>query len=805
MQEELLKTFLAESEELIEDIDENLLALEKLPASKEIVDKLFRAFHTLKGSAGLVGFQDVMVVAHGLEDVLDEIRSGKRSVNTKLINLLLSGSDLLRAAIQMEMEGEKLPKGHLAGYLAELNENSSENTAVTMSREEKNWQDKDLSHIPLEKRTVLLSLLLDKAPLYYTGLTCPPDIFYRAVDPLSLFISAVKEGSGNFLYFSCSAEDLPTVQEFDPEQCYLRLEGITELGSLDNFLASLEFIADEAEIEAFPLSPEMLFAENLIFPLHRTEQELIKIEELVNILKTGPTGSKTDILAKLDEFLRAAREVQATFIRWQCETGYLNDSILLAHLLHIFVKRNDTYEDALNVIVEHVLELLNEYLSTYGEGAYPTLSPAAAAEEILELITLARPDSAGTLAVHKFSIAAPDHAPRSEMLRVESKKVDKLMELAEELMIIKNSLEYWLNAVQKAITEEAQAQAIKEQHLALSRVTREIQDEIATMRMVPIGQVFQKFTRFVRDTALKLGKEVSISFKGEDTCLDKNVVESLYEPLLHLIRNSIDHGMETSEDRRRAGKKVPGCISLNAYREGSSVIVEVEDDGRGIDCAKVLEKAVAKGLITVEEAERLSVKEIIRLIFKPGFSTADSITDISGRGVGMDAVLTVVEGLGGTVDLDSEEQKGTVVKISVPLTVTTSRVLVIQAGKVEVGIAVEDIERISSASKDQLRDYNGHKLITQGNNVVPLVHLGELLAVSGQENSATDEYRIVTLYNGVGAIVDKINGDENVVVRKIAGEIGQLPMYKGAALRGNGKVLMVLDAGYLKGCLGHAV
>lgn len=815
MGDDLRDTFLAEAEELLEQIDDNLLMLEKTPQDAAAIDSLFRAFHTLKGSAGIVGYEAVKVLSHGLEDVLDEIRSERRQVNTVLINLLLSASDLLKEAVVNIARGEEPAAEKINELLSTLREGVAEKETTTPqepSRYETEGEYRDLHQISLPVRLELLQAIFQEIPVALICIECSQEIFYRGLDPLHLFLSAAETSGARLINLVIRGEDFPGVDDFDPEKCYVAVEAFLQLPvKKDGLLEQLEFIRDDADIRVFPVSIPMLFAPDLV--PGGTVKEAGQLERIKQLV-AGITWleDRDSLVANLEELVRAGLEVAMTS-SWPGEvTNYLEEAILLSRLLRECLERGTLdVGSEITRIIEDVKNLICEYLDCYGAECHPSLSPRVAAEDLLRLffpgdsfqsksgIVLPVGDiKAGPLNEAGGKTSSPALL-RSEMLRVDSKKIDKLMELADELVIIKNSLEYWMRLAQTAIRDEEQAQALKEQQLALAKVTREIQEAISSVRMVPIGQVFHKFTRFVRDTSMRLNKEVELVFQGEDTELDRNVVESLYEPLLHLIRNSLDHGMEPPEERRQAGKPFRGTLWLRAYHEGTRVSVEVEDDGRGIDVERVKAKAVAQGLLSAKEAAQLPREDALALIFRPGLSTAESITDISGRGVGMDAVMAAAHGLGGSVSVDSVPKSGTKIKISVPLTVTTSRVLIVKAAAVEIGISTDDVEKVIYLSREQMTDMGGVKLGNTQNGTVPVLSLAEVLGLPWVDNG--EEYRVVLLRNATGIKVEAILGDEDVVIRKVTGEIGELPLYKGAALRGNGKVLMVLDKQYFEGWL----
>ena len=370
-------------------------------------------------------------------------------------------------------------------------------------------------------------------------------------------------------------------------------------------------------------------------------------------------------------------------------------------------------------------------------------------------------------------------------IRVDVKLLDHLMNLAGELVLARNRLVQLAN--QKVDPELMQATQ------TLSLVTTEMQEAIMKTRMQPIGNVFNKFPRIVRDLARSTGKKVNLHIEGADTELDRSIIEAIKDPLTHLVRNSIDHGIEPPEERVQLNKPPVGTLVMRAFHEGGQVIIEIEDDGRGIDTEKVKRKAVEKGLITPEEAERMSDHEALNLIFKPGFSTAEKVTNISGRGVGMDVVKTNIERLGGSIEIRSVKGAGTTVRIKIPLTLAIVPALIVVSGGERYAIpqvSLKELVNIEDPEKEIHRIGQSEFYRLRG-NIIPLVRLAKVLGQSdGQARS------LVILTSGTmdfGLLVDEVRDSEEIVVKPLDRFLKGIPIYAGATIMGDGKVALILD------------
>jgi two-component system chemotaxis sensor kinase CheA len=376
------------------------------------------------------------------------------------------------------------------------------------------------------------------------------------------------------------------------------------------------------------------------------------------------------------------------------------------------------------------------------------------------------------------------------VLRIDVQKIENLMNLVGELVLERNRL----LRLSQSMAEEGLSKKSEELEVVVSSIDRIVGDlQLAVMktRMQPVKKLFQKFPRVARDLSRMLGKEVELITEGEDTEMDKSLIEKLEEPLIHLIRNAVDHGIEPPDERERLGKPRSGQIKLKAYYQGDRVFISVEDDGRGIDIEKVKAKAIEKGIATKDRLEKMTEKEILSLVFSPGFSTADRVSEVSGRGVGMDVVMDVVMRFRGTVDLFSEKRRGTRVVMSFPLTIGIIKSLLVSMGGRLFAIPIHSVLEIVSGDEAQISLVSGEEVLILRGNTIPLINLGEVLGIQTQKVG----FVVVVLIGNrrVAMAVEDMLGDEEVVIKPLGKFFGDVEGISGATITGDGSVVLILD------------
>jgi two-component system chemotaxis sensor kinase CheA len=394
---------------------------------------------------------------------------------------------------------------------------------------------------------------------------------------------------------------------------------------------------------------------------------------------------------------------------------------------------------------------------------------------------------------HNAAPAADKKLKSGQSVRVDIDKLDSLLNLVGELVINKTRLE------QIGLTHRlAELVETIEQ---MDRVTTDLQAVVMKVRMVPVGQVFNRFPRMVRDLSRELNKEVNLIIQGEETELDRTVIDEIGDPLVHLLRNSIDHGIEHPAERQAKGKNPIGEIRLIARHEGNNVIIMVEDDGKGINAEIIKQKAVEKGLITLTEADKLELADAIRLVFLPGFSTAETVTDVSGRGVGMDAVKTKIESLGGMVDVETKINEGSKFKIRLPLTLAIIQALLVKVCEEIYAIPLGAIDSTINITPHDIKTIQNQEVILLRGQIIPIVRLANVLNVPASCNHSQDELFVVIVHMGehrAGIIVDTLIGQQEIVIKSMGKLLAGIKVIAGATILGNGQVALILDVGALK-------
>lgn len=440
---------------------------------------------------------------------------------------------------------------------------------------------------------------------------------------------------------------------------------------------------------------------------------------------------------------------------------------------------------------------LAQWLDDYLQGADQA---AVAAVGVASVAPPAAPAQAGAATVSeddvRFGRRAEDHST-TRVLKVDQVKVDRLMDLIGEMVVAKNSLPYLANRAENQFGVRELAREIKAQYGVINRIAEEMQDAIMQVRLMPVSFVFQRFPRMVRDISRKLGKEVELVLEGEDTEADKNMVEMLADPLVHIVRNSLDHGLEAPDARQQAGKPRQGRLLIRAAQQADRVVIEVSDDGRGIDPQAVRRKALEQGVIDAAQCERLSDQDAINLVFAAGFSTAAEVSDLSGRGVGMDAVRNALHKVGGTVQLQSTVGAGTTIRLSLPLSMAVTNVMIVESDGQIFGVPMESVVETVRLPLARLRTIKQQQTVVLRGKIVPVLALNTLLAidVAPLPNADGEVAALVVRLGGepCALLVDHFREVVDVILKPLPGELARLRGYAGTALLGDGSVLMVLN------------
>ncbi|MGA2290506.1 chemotaxis protein CheA [Bradyrhizobium sp.] len=752
---ELLVQFVAEAGDLLREAGEDLLALERTPENEDAINRLFRSVHTLKGSSGLFDVQPLTRILHAAEDIFQDVREHKLALTPEMVDLTLKTLDQVGQWIEYLDQTEKLPadaapiatdlvaelRGHFTRGPVEALANpfsSMEHPAGSLDR----WFGKDAiadAAKTARKEAITLVSYLPEEGCFFKG----EDPLHLAMQIPQLQALGVAERS-----------PWPALYDLNPFNCNLGFHALStadrpELETLFRYVPTQVTITELAASALADSAPGLMLPD-VVEALLREQIDLLELD------------------APAEEFagrVASAARVVANALRF---AGHSENAATLeaAEARSLGAGSSAPLRGA-------IADLLRPEVAS----ASIMPDPPAFAEE-------------GRSAPGETTERAP-----SRTLRVDQQKVDSLMNLIGELVVAKNSLPFLARRAEQQFGSRELGREIKDQYGVIDRIAQELQGAVMAIRMMPVGQVFQRFPRLVRDLARKLGKQVDLVIEGEDTEADKNVIESLFDPLLHMVRNSLDHGVESPEARAACGKPGAAKVKLLARRDGDQVVIEVVDDGRGIDPEVIKRKAYERGLIDEARLAAITDDEATMLVFAAGFSTAESISDVSGRGVGMDVVRNAVEKAGGRIAMTSVKGAGTTVRIDLPLSMAVSRVMTVALGKNLFGVPMDLIEGIVKVPRSDVVRIKTSEAFVLRDRVVPLVRLTQLLELPDEAAAGEEIAVLVVRVNGqtVGLGISAFGEGMEVILKPLEGMLAKITGYAGTALLGDGRVLLVLD------------
>lgn len=737
----LFDQFVVEARELLEAAGASLLRLERDPSDTGAVNDLFRALHTLKGATALFDIAPFTQIVHAGEDALMAVREGRSAITGDLADRLLQLLDLgavwvdrLEAEQVLPDGAEAMAREHQALLRAALGgagEGAGDDIGPGFSWVEDLTEEERRE---VGRRTVTAVAYEPHADCFFSG-DDPLDLCRRIPELLLLRIEPVGPW--------------PALAEMDPYRCALRFRALSAAPKED--VARLfRSVPDQVRLSTVtPRKAEMKAQTSAPLPVSIPAAagdglaEAI-LREQVRIL--GLDGSAAEAAARRSAVLRAVRNILTAL-------GRAEDVATL--------ERVDETPEALARFIEG----LAVGGGNRAETPFPVPSPAAAAPS------------------------------GRRALRVDAERMDRLMALVGELVVLKSRLPYLAREAQAGQNPDALAQGIKDAHGQIDAVVGELQDAVLRLRVLPLSRVFEPLPRLVRDTARRLGKSVELTLSGEQTEADKDILDVLGEPLLHLVRNSLDHGVEPPHLRRAAGKPETATIRVRAFQDRDGVVVEVSDDGAGIDAGAVRRKAVERGQIPADQAEAMTDAEALRLVFLPGLSTAEGVTDLSGRGVGMDAVRNAVEQAGGRVEIASTRGAGTSIRLVLPATMMITRVMMVETAGALYGFPVTLVTGMQRVARDAIRRVKHAESVVLHDAVLPLLRLRRLLGLPEDVRPVTHEAVLVVDLGGhrVGLVVDAFRERADVVLKPMAGVLARLRGYAGTAVLGDGRLLLVLN------------
>ena len=700
-----LEIFIDESAEHLQTLSDCIMTLEQEPDNKDTINEVFRAAHSLKGMAGTMGFKRMQHLTHDMENVFQEVRSEKISVDSSMIDLLFKCLDALDAYLEnvksSSDEGtddNELIIKELNDFIAKANGQPVASKTSEQPKDEKAAETKEA-----------------------TDETKADDVTNK-FDNFELNDSeakAVKEAKDN-------GQKVYGITVFIQKECLLKaaraflvFRAVEELGQIIVYRPSSQDIEDEK------------FELDFSFFVSSSEE--------------------------LDKIIDAAKNVSEI-------ENVVGSEINKIHL------EGEIVEETKTEVVEQPKASVEKKEETKPVAAEPKKAAPPAKK-------------------------APAKHATSRTVRVDIEKLDAIMNKVSELIIAKNSLV----SIGSIDGNSEQSQTFHDQIEYLERITTNLHESVMKVRMVPIESVTQKYPRMIRDLSRTLNKKMELTITGEETELDRTVVDQIGDPLQHLLRNSADHGLESNELRLQRGKPEVGTIFLNAYQEGNNVIIQVGDDGNGIDTEAVKAKAIERGIVTAEQAENMSQKEIVNFLFMPSFSMAKKITDISGRGVGLDVVKSGIEQLGGDVEVATELGKGTTFTVRLPLTLAIIQALMVEIRDEKYAIALGSISNIENIPVGDIKYVQAKEVIHLRGSVIPLIRLDRMLDIEPMEEEP--EYLTVVIVKRgdaqAGLVVDNLMGQQEIVIKSLGKYINGNKLISGATILGDGEVALILDVNTL--------
>jgi two-component system, chemotaxis family, sensor kinase CheA len=758
--------FVTEARDLVQQATNDLIAMEREGFAAERIDRIFRAFHTLKGSAGVVELPAMALMLHAAEDLLAAIHAGRLHMTAAITDQALGCLDQVSLWVNdFEAQGSlPLDAGEMAREMSAQLRALLSTDLPKGAKADRGGSASGGGTAPpdwvsrlIESCRAQISLRLERGDAHLFAFSYEPSAgcFFHGDDPLGL----IRQVTSLLAFHVEARQAWPPIGELDPYACNLRLLGIVA--------------GTRAELSnIFRLVPEQVTIVDVPSAALRGEHRLgMDDDDATELIRT--------VIAEQRQILRGA-------VRGDDFIGRVGAAARVA-------------ANALRIELGPDMAERVERAKTIAISQGDVALLLAVVDEGLELVTAILRDGnrefSGTAELPGPKIGETEPST-TRWLRVSESRIDRLVDLAGELIIAKNGFAHLAKRLEAEVGGEVLTRAVRREYDALERLAGEMHAAIMLLRMVAIAQVFRSFPRLVRDMSQRLGKKIELITRGETAESDKTIVDRLYEPLLHLVRNAIDHGIESSEQRLAAGKVAKSTLTLQASREGGRFIVEVIDDGRGIDPTVIRRKAAERGLLTGDELAALSDQQAIDLVFTAGFSTAAEISDISGRGVGMDVVRTTIEQLGGRVSLTSRVGVGTTVRLDLPISIAISRIMVVETAGQLFGIPMEAVTETVHLPPDRVSQFKSNDGFVWRDQVVPMCSLASLMNLPGT-GAALSEARLAMVTEMSGRVaaleVDAVRDQLEVVLKPMQGVLAKTRGFLGTTLLGDGRILLVLD------------
>ena len=750
--DEIIQEFTTEANEMLEDLNEKLTLLEKNKDDSELINEIFRAMHTIKGSSGFLGFTDIGVIAHKAEDILNKIRKKEALVTHSNIDVLLESIDILFKQVKQVKNGENLsiPIDKMTAKLVNCFNNLSLNPNDDESdKKEKNVEEKKKikpSKKEAKKEVKKEEVIEKKEDVEEEELE---------VEDNSVFEGDMKEIIEDFIV---ETKDI--------------------LDKIDNDFLSLEETPDN-----LPLLNEIFRHVHTIkgtgsfLGFHQLTSVTHVAEDLLNLLRKGEKTITTEIM-----------------------DGLLSFVDILKVLLDDIDKKN---------LVPREINTVKSELKQIMSGKAPKKKKVETKKEKNEEKSVPEKETDEVKKEPSSNNKVPEDTAilkrevikkvADQTIRVDVARLEALLNLVGELVLGRNRLQ---QVNDNLLTSNIQSPNIEELNIVnsdIANITKSIQEAVMKTRMVAIGKVFNKFPRMIRDLAKQTGKTIELVVEGAETELDKTLVEEISDPLVHLIRNSADHGIEHAEERMEKGKPEKGKVTLSASQEGDNIVISVEDDGKGLDVEIIKAKAIERELVTKKEADRLTDKEIFNYIFAPGFSTAKQVTSVSGRGVGMDVVKTNIAKLNGHIEIESELGIGSKILIKLPLTLAIITGLLVNVKEELFAIPISAVREITNIGDGQVTVVNKKEVFKLRDEIIPLIRFTDVFNLPGKkEKKKTDinDFVVVIAFaeKSYGFLVDSVKeGQAEIVIKKLGEFMPHVQGITGGTIMGDGRVRLIVD------------
>ena len=726
----LLKDFFEEAFDMLDRLEQNILILDKDRNNTDAIQEIFRAVHTLKGSAGAVELFDTQKYAHRFEDLLDLIRNNQIKVDDKTIDILLKGIDILKELINGASE-EKEYSGNIEEEIKNLENFKNLKLSGAISESLNTKSDKNSISVSVGGKYDNLNFDNDILDSIREGIenglkTKLVFVKFNAESPMKTVggvqVYVELKDSGDII------ASVPSLQNLEGDEFYQNVIYVIETAEEDESIIkniTLPEITEEIKIEEFILE----------------EYEKFLIDKKDKALEKAQAQAKIEKDAK--------HERQSSFLR--VESDRIDDMMNQVGELVTNKSSYEQYDDDLTSYTKIIEYGINDIRKYYKDSVIQILRKLEYYVNKKEIKDL-----------------------RNSYLDGFNNKLIDMVKMEEDL---KETLDKFRNSYQ-----------------LLTRVTNDLQETVMKIRMLPIAQTFNRFPRLIRDLSRDLGKEVKLEMSGEETELDKSVIEVLVDPLIHIVRNAMDHGIEMPEEREKAGKPRVGTISLSASHNGNLIVIKISDDGKGMSPQKIFENAIKKGLVSADA--KLTEKQMLEYIFAPGFSTATKVTNLSGRGVGMDVVKKSLDKINGTVGIETELGKGSTFFLRIPLTVAIIQALIVDAEKEYYAIPINSISETLKIGIEDIQNLEGTEVIKIREDVINVLSVKELFKLPTRYESHIKSYYAVILASEdkkVALLVNNLIGEQDIVIKTLKDKVTRVEGISGATILGDGTVSFILD------------